>query len=57
MAADTVQLSRDADQDDADKEAAKLLDISIAHAILLRSVNDKADGAPSVVLTNPEKIL
>jgi hypothetical protein len=41
----------------ADLQTAKLLNISVAHAILLRSVNDKADGAPSVVLTNPEKVL
>ena len=48
---------RDTEQEVADRETAKLLNISIAHAVLLRSVNDKADGAPSVVLTNPEKIL
>jgi hypothetical protein len=48
---------RDTDQEKADKATAKLLNISIAHSILLRSINDKADGAPSVVLTNPEKIL
>jgi hypothetical protein len=45
------------EQEKADKATAKLLNISIAHSILLRSINDKADGAPSVVLTNPEKIL
>jgi hypothetical protein len=45
------------EQEKADKATAKLLNISIAHSILLRSVNDKADGAPSVVLTHPEKIL
>jgi hypothetical protein len=44
------------EQEKADKATAKLLNISIAHSILLRSVNDKADGAPSV-LTHPEKIL
>jgi hypothetical protein len=48
---------RDTDQEKADRETAKLLNISVAHSILLRLVNDKADGAPSVVLTNPEKIL
>jgi hypothetical protein len=48
---------RDTEQDKADKATAELLNISIAHSILLRSVNDKADGAPSVVLTHPEKIL
>jgi len=41
----------------ADKATAKLLNISIAHSTLLRSINDKADGAPSVVLTHPEKVL
>jgi hypothetical protein len=34
-----------------------LLNISTAHAVLLRSVNDKIDGAPSIVLTHPEKVL
>jgi hypothetical protein len=48
---------RDTEQDSADRETAKLLNISIAHSILLRSINDKADGAPSVVLTHPERIL
>jgi hypothetical protein len=44
-------------QRDADLETAKLLNISAAHAILLRQVNDSVSGAPSIVLTNPEKIL
>jgi hypothetical protein len=48
---------RDTEQAEADRETAKLLNISIAHVILLRSINDKADGAPSIVLTNPEKVL
>jgi hypothetical protein len=48
---------RDTDQDKADKATAKLLNISIAHSILLRSVNDSVDGAPSIVLTHPEKVL
>jgi hypothetical protein len=48
---------RDSDQAKADRATAKLLNISIAHSILLRSVNDKADGAPSIVLTHPEKVL
>jgi hypothetical protein len=48
---------RDSDQQKADKATAKLLNISVAHSILLRSINDNADGAPSVVLTHPEKIL
>src|SRR4249919_881531 len=40
------------EQGKADKATAKLLNISISHSILLRSVNDKVDGAPSIVLTN-----
>jgi hypothetical protein len=48
---------RDVGQAKADEATAKLLNISIAHSILLRSVNDKADGAPSIVLTHPEKVL
>ena len=45
------------EQWEADRETAKLLNISRAHAILLRNVNDKADGAPSIVLTDPGKVL
>ena len=48
---------RDTDQEQADRETAKLLNISIAHSILLRSINDGVDGAPSIVLTHPEKVL
>ena len=48
---------RDTDQNLADRETAKLLNISVAHAIVLRKVNDSVDGAPSIVLTHPEKIL
>ena len=44
-------------QDEADREVAKLLNISISHAILLRIVNDRADGAPAVVLTDPNAVL
>ena len=44
-------------QADADRETAKLLKISVAHAILLRRINDSVDGAPSIVITNPEKII
>lgn len=45
------------EQPEADREVAKLLNISLAHAILLRKINDSVDGAPSIVLTNPEQIL
>lgn len=45
------------EQQEADTETAKLLNISTAHAILLRNVNDKIDGAPAIVLTDPAKVL
>ena len=48
---------RDTEQVEADNEVARLLNISIAHAVLLRNINDSVDGAPSIVLTNPEKVL
>ena len=48
---------RDTEQSRADLETAKLLNISRAHAVLLRNVNDSIDGAPSVVLTDPGKVL
>ncbi len=44
-------------QSEADRETAKLLGISRAHAVLLRFVNDRQDGAPSIVLTHPEKVV
>jgi len=53
----TPKKLQSAEQRKADLATAKLLNISVAHAILLRSVNDKADGAPSIVLTRPEKVL
>jgi hypothetical protein len=48
---------RNVGQLEADKEVAKLLGISVAHSILLRQINDGQPGAPSDVLTNPEKYL
>lgn len=48
---------RSVGQDDADRETAKLLGISTAHAVLLRRVNDGQPGAPSVVLTDPAQVL
>ena len=48
---------RKTSQAEADLATAKALNISRAHAALLRSVNDKADGAPSIVLTDPAKVL
>ena len=44
-------------QEKADKEVARLLGISVAHSVLLRQINDGQPGAPSDVLTNPEKYL
>jgi len=44
-------------QSEADKAVAEQLGISLGHAILLRQVNDKVDGAPAIVLTHPEKVL
>ena len=44
-------------QADADKATAELLGISRAHAVLLRNTNDSIDGAPAIVLTNPELVI
>ena len=52
-----VDTLRNTAQAKADKETARLLNISRAHAVLLRNVNDGVDGAPSIVLTHPEKVL
>ena len=51
------QKLRDTAQSIADAETAKLLNISRGHAILLRNINDKADGSPSIVLTDPGRVL
>jgi hypothetical protein len=53
----TPEQLRDAEQAEADLATAKLLNISRAHAVLLRSVNDTQDGAPAIVLTHPERII
>lgn len=45
------------DQVRADAKTAQLLNISRAHAVLLRTVNDRADGAPAIVLTDPGSVL
>jgi hypothetical protein len=47
----------DTKQAEADKATAKLLNISRAHAVLLRNTNDKIDGAPAIVLTDPAKVI
>ena len=41
----------------ADKRIAELFGISRAHAVLLRVINDKQDGAPTVVVRNPEQVI
>jgi hypothetical protein len=51
------QKLKDTEQAEADRAAAKLLNISRGHAILLRGVNDSVDGAPAIVLTHPEKVI
>ncbi|MCA3159554.1 MAG: hypothetical protein ING31_08190 [Burkholderiales bacterium] len=48
---------REVEQAEADRETARLLDISVAHAVLLRQVNDAHPGAPSVVFTDPAQVL
>jgi hypothetical protein len=48
---------RNTEQPKADKEVARLLNISVTHSVLLRKINDGEPGAPSDVLTNPEKYL
>jgi len=48
---------RNLSQEKADKRVAELFGISRAHAVLLRIVNDTEDGAPSVVIRNPEKVI
>jgi hypothetical protein len=45
------------EQSKADREVARLLVISVAHSVLLRLINDGQPGAPSDVLTSPEKYL
>ncbi|MDZ7905184.1 MAG: hypothetical protein U5N55_04975 [Cypionkella sp.] len=44
-------------QDEADRATAQSFDISKAHAVLLRFINDRIDGAPEIVLTDPGKVL
>ena len=45
------------EQSKADVETARVLGISRTHSVLLRSVNDKAGGAPQIVLSNPEQVI
>lgn len=48
---------RSINQGDADKETARIMGISRAHAVLLRQVNDSQPGAPTCVIREPEKVL
>jgi hypothetical protein len=53
----TVEDLRSINQREADQRVAELFGISQAHAVLLRIVNDNADGAPASVIRNPKQIL
>jgi hypothetical protein len=44
-------------QEDADTHTMRILGISRAHSVLLRSMNDKADGSPQNVLTDPASVI
>ena len=48
---------RDTRQAEADLAVATALNISRTHAVLLRLINDNIDGAPSIVLTDPGRVL
>jgi hypothetical protein len=48
---------RETTNDQSDFFTSEFLHISRAHAALLRVINDRADGAPAVVLTDPGKVL
>lgn len=48
---------RAAEQDQADKEVAAALGISVTHSILLRAINDRQDGCPQDVLAHPERVI
>ncbi len=52
-----ARMLKDTKQEEADKATAKLLNISRAHAVLLRNKNDSVDGAPAIVLTDPAKVI
>ena len=48
---------RDIEQNEADRQVAEIFGISRTHAVLLRIVNDRQEGAPSSVIRNPEQVL
>ncbi len=53
----SVDQLRDIEQNEADRQVAEIFGISRTHAVLLRSVNDRQEGAPSSVIRNPEQVL
>lgn len=53
----TVDELRSIDQLAADRQVARLFNISLAHSVLLRIVNDRQPGAPTSVIRNPEQVL
>jgi hypothetical protein len=54
MSADEL---RNIEQRAADLRTADLLVISVAHAVLLRHVNDSQPGAPACVIREPEQVI
>lgn len=53
----TIEMLQDVDQSEADIATAKAYNISVAHSVLLRQINDSVPRAPSIVLTDPGKVL
>ena len=53
----TPERLKDTGHVQADAETAKIINISRAHAALLRTINDKSDGAPAIVLENPGAVI
>jgi hypothetical protein len=45
------------DQRKADQRVAELFGISVTHSVLLRQINDRWPGAPSVVIRDPAQVL
>ena len=53
----TPKRLNEVNQSEADAATAKLLNISRVHAVLLRLINDRRDGAPAIVLADPGAVL
>jgi hypothetical protein len=53
----TIDQLKKLSQEKANKEVARILNISIAHSILLYIINDREKGSPEDVLGNPERYL